>query len=86
MPAPDTVSYGNWNADWRFGVAQGILFNPEQDRNLLELLLLYRGKVHHYGDDNGVLALRHCRSRTACCSTRSPRACCSTTPPRTSRR
>jgi hypothetical protein len=55
-PPLDTVSYGNWNADWRFGVAQGILFNPEQDRNLLELLLLYRGKVHHYSYDNLVLA------------------------------
>jgi hypothetical protein len=53
---PDAVSYGNWNADWRFGVAQGILFNPAQDRNLAEFLLLYRGKYHHYTDDNGVLS------------------------------
>jgi hypothetical protein len=55
VPAPDAVSYGNWNADWRFGVAQGLVFNPEQDRNLVELLLLYRGKVHHY-TDQAVLA------------------------------
>jgi hypothetical protein len=55
-PPLDTVSYGNWNTDWRFGVAQGIVFNPEQERNLVEFLLLYRGKYHHYGDDNGVLA------------------------------
>jgi hypothetical protein len=53
---PDTVRYTSLNADWRLGVAQGILFNYEQKRNLLELLLLYRGKYQHYLDPNGVLA------------------------------
>jgi len=52
----DTVRYGNLNADWRAGVAQGIVFNPEQDRNLVELLLFYRGKYHDYFDENGVLS------------------------------
>jgi hypothetical protein len=53
---PDAARYDNLNFDWRFGVAQGILFNPEQDRNLVELLLLYRGKYHDYFDPNHVLA------------------------------
>jgi hypothetical protein len=57
VPAdPNTVRYNYLNVDWRFGVAQGILFNPAQDRNLLELLLLYRGKYQDYSDSNGVLA------------------------------
>jgi hypothetical protein len=34
--------------DWRLGVAQGILYNPGQGRNLLEALLLYRGKYQKY--------------------------------------
>ncbi len=56
VPAdPDAARYDNLNVDWRLGVAQGILFNPAQDRNLLEFLLLYRGKYHDYFDDNGVL-------------------------------
>jgi len=56
VPAdPDAKRYDNLNADWRFGVAQGIVFNPEQDRNLVEFLLLYRGKYHDYFDDNGLL-------------------------------
>jgi hypothetical protein len=54
-PDPDDARYGNRNVDWRFGVAQGIVFNPDQERNLVELLLLYRGKYHDYSDDNGVL-------------------------------
>jgi hypothetical protein len=53
---PNTVRYENLNVDWRFGVAQGILFNPAQDRNLVEFLLLYRGKYHDYFDKNNVLA------------------------------
>jgi hypothetical protein len=57
MPAdPGTVRYDNLNFDWRLGVAQGILFNREQKRNLLELVLLYRGKYHCYLDPNGALA------------------------------
>jgi hypothetical protein len=52
---PDTALYKNLNVDWRFGVAQGILFNPAQERNLLEFLLLYRGKYHDYSDDHDVL-------------------------------
>jgi hypothetical protein len=52
---PDARLYRNLNVDWRFGVAQGIVFNPAQNRNLVEFLLLYRGKFHHYVDDNGVL-------------------------------
>ncbi len=53
---PGSFLYNNLNVDWRFGVAQGILFNPAQNRNLVELLLLYRGKYQHYVDKNGVLA------------------------------
>ena len=56
VPAdPDDALFKNLNVDWRLGVAQGILFNPAQERNLLEFLLLYRGKYHDYSDDNGVL-------------------------------
>ena len=51
----DAIDYAYLTADWRLGVAQGIAFNPEQNRNLVELLLLYRGKFHHYLYDNGVL-------------------------------
>jgi len=56
--------YSMLAADWRLGLAQGILFNPDQDRNLLEALLLYRGKYQHYRDgatlaglpdENGIL-------------------------------
>jgi len=58
IPAdPDTRRYENLNVDWRFGMAQGIVFNPAQDRNLVEFLLLYRGKYHDYIDKNNVLAL-----------------------------
>jgi hypothetical protein len=58
VPAdPDAALYHNLNVDWRFGVAQGIVFNPAQNRNLVEFLLLYRGKYHHYVDENGVLPL-----------------------------
>ncbi len=46
--ALDTVQYYNVNVDWRLGVAQGIVYNPAQDRNLVEFLVLYRGKYHHY--------------------------------------
>jgi hypothetical protein len=34
--------------DWRLGVAQGIVYNLEQNRNLVEALLLYRGKYQKY--------------------------------------
>ncbi len=57
VPAnPDSVRYENLNFDWRLGVAQGILYNPAQNRDLLELLLLYRGKYHDYFDPHNVLA------------------------------
>jgi hypothetical protein len=57
MPGdPNMVRYDNLNFDWRLGVAQGILFNRGQKRNLLELVLLYRGKYQYYLDPNGVLA------------------------------
>ncbi len=57
VPAdPADARYQNLNLDWRFGAAQGILFNPAQDRNLVELLLLYRGKYHDYFDQNGALS------------------------------
>lgn len=57
MPAdPAALGYSNLNFDWGLGLAQGILFNREQERNLLELLLLYRGKHQYYLDPNGVLA------------------------------
>jgi hypothetical protein len=52
----DSKTYYNLNVDWRLGVAQGIVYNPEQDRNLVEFLVLYRGKFHHYFDEHGVLA------------------------------
>jgi hypothetical protein len=54
-PDQDTIAYVNLNADWRFGAAQGIVFNPAQNRNLVEFLLFYRGKIQHYLYDNGVL-------------------------------
>ncbi len=57
MPAdPAALRYHDFSYDWRLGVAQGILFNPEQKRNLLELVLLYRGRHQYYLDPNGVLA------------------------------
>ena len=54
-PDLDTIAYVNLNVDWRFGAAQGIVFNPEQNRNLVELFLFYRGKYQYYLYDNGVL-------------------------------
>jgi hypothetical protein len=51
----DTIDYSYLSLDWRLGVAQGLVFDPAQDRNLVELLLLYRGKYQHYLYDHGVL-------------------------------
>ena len=51
----DTIDYVNLNVDWRFGAAQGIVFNPAQNRNLVEFFLFYRGKYQYYLYDNGVL-------------------------------
>ncbi len=48
---PAAALYDTLSFDWRFGVAQGILFNPAQDRNLVEFLLLYRGKYQDYFHD-----------------------------------
>jgi hypothetical protein len=57
MPADHAaLRYHNFNFNWRLGVAQGILYNREEKRNLLELILLYRGKHQYYLDPNGVLA------------------------------
>jgi len=57
LPAdPTALRYHNFSYTWRLGVAQGILYNREQKRNLLELILLYRGRHQYYFDPNGVLA------------------------------
>lgn len=57
MPADsNAVRYDNLNFDWRLGVAQGLVYSRQRKRNLLEAVLLYRGKYHYYLDPRGVLA------------------------------
>jgi len=53
---PSEAGYTCINADWRLGLAQGILFKADQDRNLLEAVLFYKGKYQHYIDEAGILA------------------------------
>jgi hypothetical protein len=46
-PAAD-MEYVNLNADWRLGFSQGILYNPAQERNLLDFTCLFVSRMQHY--------------------------------------
>jgi len=52
--SPEDVSYSNLNLDWRLGISQGLLYGPVLKRNLLELVLLYRGKVQRYAEYDAI--------------------------------
>jgi hypothetical protein len=49
--APETIApgedpfYNRWSARWQLGIAQGIVWNPRVEANLLEAFLFYRGRA-----------------------------------------
>jgi hypothetical protein len=55
VPAAD-MGYVNLNADWRLGFSQGILYNPAQDRNLLDFSFLFVSRMQHYLDNQAIPA------------------------------
>jgi hypothetical protein len=42
------LEFNSPNLQWQGGIRQGILWNPAQDRNLLEVFLYYRGRHDRY--------------------------------------
>ena len=56
-PAPDTdMGYINLNVDWRLGFSQGILYNPNQGRNLLDFTFLYVSRLEQYSQNEAIPA------------------------------
>ena len=68
-PSPDvadsegTLEFNSPNIQWEAGLRQGILWNPGEQRNLLEALLFYRGRYdrylkgrHYWGDSDAEIA------------------------------
>jgi hypothetical protein len=54
-PAPaGETGYVNLNIDWRFGISQGILFHPEQERNLLDFTCLYVSRLQRYLENDSI--------------------------------
>ncbi|MBN2553736.1 MAG: hypothetical protein JXB06_13245 [Spirochaetales bacterium] len=43
-----SLEFNSPNFQWQAGIRQGILWNAEEDRNLLELFLFYRGRCDRY--------------------------------------
>jgi hypothetical protein len=42
------LEFNSPNIQWQLGIRQGIAWNPEEDRNLLEAFLHYRGRYDRY--------------------------------------
>jgi hypothetical protein len=42
------LEFNSPKAQWQLGVRQGIVWNPAEDRNLLEAFLYYRGRYERY--------------------------------------
>jgi hypothetical protein len=56
-PAPDTdMGYINRNVGWRLGFSQGILYNPAQERNLLDFTFLYVSRLERYSQNEAIPA------------------------------
>ena len=54
--AQEGTDYQALAVDWRFGASQGILYRPDGEGNLLEAVLLYRGRYHHHFAGGATLA------------------------------